>query len=243
MATGKGCVGTWRARFLFFGHRKCAPGRAPASGRRRGSQLQAQPSPEGGLLPGGCRHGQRHFEGALLPPFRNRPSTSSSSGGTAEYPDLMAFTLSRASGDRVTPCSQVLAMRAKPGLSRPLRSDEAVRRSVSDDVCDKARRRSVRPVRGPHFVAPLRPNTLSFTLRPRTSSIPSSSANRRMSKERVPSRIQAFDIRRSCFVNLRFFWAIATQDWQTNRAPPPAGGGGAGRPPRTTHSLDLRLAD
>ena len=38
-------------------------------------------------------------------------------------------------------------MRAKPGLSHPLRSDEAVRRSVSDDECDKAGRRSVRPVR------------------------------------------------------------------------------------------------
>lgn len=181
MATGKGCVGTWRARFLFFGHRKCAPGRAPASGRRRGSQLQAQPSPEGGLLPGGCRHGQRHFEGALLPPFRNRPSTSSSSGGTAEYPDLMAFTLSRASGDRVrrrvrsfSPCGPSPDC---PTPSRPTKPfDEAYATMSATKRDDEVCVRSAGYTLSLHFVPTLRrlrfvPTLRRFSLPVRTSRI------------------------------------------------------------------------
>ena len=90
----------------------------------------------------------------------------------------VAFSLSRASGDRLRRrVRSLLAMRAKPGLSHPLQTDEAVRRSVCDDECDKAGRRSVRPVRWLHFVAPLRPHASSFTLRPHTSSIQSSGAN------------------------------------------------------------------
>jgi len=63
-------------------------------------------------------------------------------------------------------------------LSTSRTSDEAVRRSVCDKVCDEDRRRSVWPTPARHFAPTPRRHTSSFTLRRHTSSSGSSCSSR-----------------------------------------------------------------